>query len=885
MDLVTQLNTSLSGRYVIDREIGRGGMATVYLTRDLRHDRRVALKVLNPELGAVLGIDRFIAEIKVTANLQHPNLLSLFDSGEADGHFFYVMPFVDGESLRSRLAREKQLPVDEALRITTAIAGALDYAHRHGVIHRDLKPENILLHEGQPLVADFGIALAVTNAGGARITQSGISLGTPQYMSPEQATGDRAIDGRTDIYSLGAVLYEMLVGDPPHMASTVQAVAAKVLTEKPHSVRTTRPSVPSYVDAAVARALEKLPADRFATAQELVDALSAKREHDAAVIAGSASASGQSRRAMKVGVKAVYAALLPLAAAIGFGVARWQETAQSQPVLRVLLALPKDVRFNDALAGPNIAVSPQGDRVAYIAIASNSLGELSVRATNQLTPKLLYTGQSIRTPAFSPDGKWLAFAEGKDIKKVSIEGGPVELLSSLPVSPYGLSWGSAGVLVAGTSSTGLYVLPERGGPSRLIPKAETDGANMWPVFLSNGNDLAYLVISAASATEGRLYVRSVRGGAPVGLGLTSNMPLGYVAGQLIYSVPGGALMAVPFDLRRRTLKGQQIQVEQDVVAGDPFFGAKAALSASGTLVFRSERAENQPVLTRGEAVTPIPLELRDFSTPRFSPDGKRVAFTVSSAQSSDIWVLDRTQAQGPLTRLTSGSWNTRPEWTADGRRILFISNRAGENAIWWQPADASGPAELLYQPVERDPFEGLISPDGKWLIYRTGSAGHPARSIFAVEMDRKGKSVPLVADGSPAQMPRLSPNGRWLAYRSGKSGRYEVYVRPFPDSGPRLQVSTEGGGEPLWSRSGELLFYRSPRGIMSVNVSTGAPFAVGDRKLAISGDFLTNESHANYDVVPDGTGFLMLQHAGEGAQTIMVHNWVRELTARTSTPR
>src|SRR5881394_855019 len=204
-------------------------MATVYLARDLRHDRAVALKLLNPELGAVLGIERFLAEIRVTANLQHPNLLPLFDSGQTDGHLFYVMPYVEGESLRARLQREKQLPLDEAIHIATAVASALDYAHRHGVIHRDLKPENILLHEGQPLVADFGIALAVSNAGGGRVTQTGLSLGTPQYMSPEQATGDRAIDGRTDIYSLAAVTYEMLTGDPPHIGSTSQAVIARML--------------------------------------------------------------------------------------------------------------------------------------------------------------------------------------------------------------------------------------------------------------------------------------------------------------------------------------------------------------------------------------------------------------------------------------------------------------------------------------------------------------------------------------------------------------------------------------------------------------------------------------------------------------------------------
>src|SRR6185503_14111256 len=270
-------NTALAERYRVERLIGVGGMATVYLARDLRHDRNVALKLLKPELGAVLGVERFLSEIRVTANLQHPHLLPLFDSGEADGLLYYVMPFVEGESLRSRLDREKQLPVNEAIRITIAVAGALDYAHRHNVVHRDLKPENILLQDGQPVVSDFGIALAVTNAGGTRVTQTGLSLGTPQYMSPEQATGDRVIDARSDIYSLGAVLYEMLTGEPPHTGATVQAIIARVLTDKARSVRATRDMVPENVDAAIQRALAKLPADRFATAKEFADALQDSR--------------------------------------------------------------------------------------------------------------------------------------------------------------------------------------------------------------------------------------------------------------------------------------------------------------------------------------------------------------------------------------------------------------------------------------------------------------------------------------------------------------------------------------------------------------------------------------------------------------------------------
>jgi len=238
-----RLRTALADRYAIEREIGVGGMATVYLAKDLKHNRNVALKVLQPELSAVVGSERFLAEIETTANLQQPNILPLFDSGDADGLLFYVMPFVEGESLREKLDREKQLSVEESVRIATDVAEALQSAHELGVIHRDIKPANILLSRGKPLVADFGIALAVSAAGGDRLTETGLSIGTPQYMSPEQATGDREVDGRGDIYSLACVLYEMLAGDPPHSGSSVQAVIAKVITE---SCRTARePSSPS----------------------------------------------------------------------------------------------------------------------------------------------------------------------------------------------------------------------------------------------------------------------------------------------------------------------------------------------------------------------------------------------------------------------------------------------------------------------------------------------------------------------------------------------------------------------------------------------------------------------------------------------------------------
>ena len=288
MKITAELSAALAGRYVVEREIGRGGMAVVYLARDTKHDRLVAVKVLNPELGAMLGAERFLSEIKTTATLHHPNLLPLFDSGEANGLLYYVMPFLEGESLRTRLEREQQLPIEDAVRIATGIANALSYAHAHGVIHRDLKPENVLLQHGQPIVLDFGIALAVRNAAEGRRTQTGISVGTPQYMSPEQAAGEKHIDARADIYALGALTYEMLAGEAPHTGPSAQAIITKVMSAEPRPVTASRPSVPPYIASAVQRALARVPADRFPSAAEFARAL----EHNAAGMAVTASPPG-----------------------------------------------------------------------------------------------------------------------------------------------------------------------------------------------------------------------------------------------------------------------------------------------------------------------------------------------------------------------------------------------------------------------------------------------------------------------------------------------------------------------------------------------------------------------------------------------------------------
>src|SRR6185437_683879 len=354
------LTTALSDRYVIQRELGSGGMAVVYLAHDRKLDRDVALKVLRPELGAVLGAERFLTEIKISAQLDHPHILTLIDSGDADGMLYYVLPYVRGETLRDKVTRERQLAIDEAFAITKQVASALDYAHRQGLVHRDIKPENILLQEGEAMLTDFGIALAVNKAGGNRLTQTGLSLGTPQYMSPEQATGDRTVDARSDLYSLASVLYEMLVGDPPVTGSNAQVMIAKLMTERPTHVRVLRDTVPEAVDAAIAKALSKTPADRFASAGDFVRALEAGMKPEAATVARPAGGGSRSS-AFKVAVAALIVAAV---AAVAIGV--WTMRGRSTPVVGSQASLSSKTQLTVSGGIYYPAISPDGKQLAFV---------------------------------------------------------------------------------------------------------------------------------------------------------------------------------------------------------------------------------------------------------------------------------------------------------------------------------------------------------------------------------------------------------------------------------------------------------------------------------------------------------------------------------------
>jgi hypothetical protein len=426
MSDMMRLTTALEERYRIERQLGAGGMATVYLATDLKHGREVALKVLRPELGAVLGSERFLAEIKITARLDHPHILTLIDSGAEGGFLYYVLPFVRGESLRDKLNREHQLGLEDALTITRQVASALDYAHRQGVVHRDIKPENILLLEGEAMLADFGIALAVKEAGGNRLTETGLSLGTPQYMSPEQATGDRQLDARSDLYSLAAVLYEMLVGEPPVTGPTAQAMIAKLMTERPIHLRVLRSSVPEAIDAAVAKALDKTPADRYASAGEFARALDAKPAPATVVVPAARSKRGL---VISAGV-----ALGLIAAGLGAFVAMGRLGATRGPAF----ALRDRTQLTSSGSVFASAVSADGKQLAYITHDCGSKGcsySLDLQDVGgNATHRVLDGASAAYGLEWSPDRRNLIFVgtlKGRwGFYLVSALGGPPRYLSS-----------------------------------------------------------------------------------------------------------------------------------------------------------------------------------------------------------------------------------------------------------------------------------------------------------------------------------------------------------------------------------------------------------------------------------------------------------------------
>ncbi len=849
-DPFPQLTNALSDRYRIERELGAGGMATVYLAHDRKHDRKVAIKVLRPELAAVIGAERFLREIKTIANLQHPHILGLIDSGEVSGTAYFVMPFVDGESLRARLHREQQLPIADAVRVAAEIAGALDYAHRHGVIHRDIKPENILLHDGRALVADFGIALAASKAGGARMTETGMSLGTPTYMSPEQAMGEREITARSDVYALGCVTYEMLVGEPPFTGPTAQSIVAKVITAEPAPLSGQRQSVPPGVEDAVLTALAKLPADRFASAAEFAAALMTPMNaarHTTVIRSGRL---GRRRFAW------VPAAIVGVVA-FGLGILAtglvWRRPAPRFPpvLLKYAMTLPDSASLADN-DGSGLAYAPDGSAFAY----SSRVG-LMLRMADRLDAVPVAGARRAVNPFFSADGRWLGFLDGARVMKVPLAGGaPVTICDSC--TGYSFSWGDDDTVryhtapPANPNSRVLMAVSALGGTPYEIARPDSTSTEAFrgPMLVPGTRTVLFSLFSGSSS---RLAALNLDTHTISRFDQQGFSPHWVARGYVTLGSADGSLIALPFDTKRGRPSGPPVTITRDVSQPDGFV-SRAAVSASGAIVYPQAGGYSPRRLVlvgrSGSATLIKGAAGRLLASPRFSPDGRRIALGITEQTgSNDVWVLD--VAQGTWSRLTTSGINKRPIWTPDGTRLVYSSN----DDLWWIVADGSGhPDSLLVANGNR--YAGSVTPDGRTIVFQ--EAASDRNGIRSMVLDSAPVSRLLIPGRFGESAPALSPDGKWLAYESDETGQMEVYVRPYPGPGARVSVSLQGGSEPVWAHSGRELFFRAGDSLMVAAVAPGSTFAITRRRLLFTGSFVRGDSYREYDVAPDDQHFVML---------------------------
>jgi len=833
-DLLEQLKTGLADRYAIVREIGSGGMATVYLAEDLKHHRQVAVKVLRPELAAVVGCERFLQEVQIAANLNHPHILTLIDSGEAEGLLYYVMPYVKGESLRAKLSREKKLPISEAVRIAEEVASALGYAHEQGVVHRDIKPGNILMHEGKAIVADFGIAIALHMAGGSRLTESGLSLGTPEYMSPEQATGDSQLDARSDIYSLAAVLYEMLVGEPPHTGRDTRVVIAKLLTEKPTPPRILRDTVPRSLDEAVMKALAKVPADRFSTTVAFAEAIT--RPH---ALSESLSHLTTHRRPL----------MLTLASLLGLGILTaalftWLRTpgpvgpGGTETMLR-LVASGTSIRY--------VTLSPDGRFVAYVG-EQRGQRDLFVRPVSegqaiQLTDDAALEGD----PAFSPDGERIAFHRQDSlyapyaIWTVGTFGGQaIKVINGgrYPTwSPDGTRLGF--VREAPNEHDVLMTAAANGSDERELFRNEDPYFTMGnPSWSPDDSHLAVLRTLGGMSAE--IWLISLEGEATQLTGHAADIytwdpvytPDG--SGVLHTSNRGGVpdLWVIPVDGGEpERLTSSPATESSPSIAGD---GAIAYVNVGyGTelLVYDLED-HTRRVLT---------ANTNPLWAPVFSPDGSTVAVSRAEADGAwHIWLFDIVAGSG--NQLTFGSPpQIYPQFMPSGDQILyssltFQSSAPQSDAQVFRVPAGGGPPVALTLPIDSATYAD-VSPDGTQLVYTRG-----ARLYIAPITGGEARLLPP----SYGTVARWSPDGQWIAFSRDQTFVSGVFVIR-PDGTDERRIA-ETGGWPMWlpdsKRVGYVVIGSDGSQALVVPLEGGAPRPLADITF-------TGYNHL-FDITSDG---------------------------------
>jgi serine/threonine protein kinase len=873
------------GPYEILAPAGAGGMGEVYKAKDTRLDRIVAIKILPAHLSSNVDLKaRFEREARTVSSLSHPHICALYDIGEQDGVNYLVMEFLEGQTLSERLSKGA-LPMEQVLRHSIQIADALDKAHKEGIIHRDLKPGNIMLTKSGVKLLDFGLAkLESTEAQPIvgvsalateqrSLTAEGTILGTLQYMSPEQLEG-RDTDARTDIFSFGAVLYEMATGRKAFTGKSQASLIAAILQTNPPSISSIEPLSPPAFDRLVQHCLAKDPEDRWQNAHDLMAQLKWILEGGSdSGVAAPVAARRRTREHFRWSLLGAFiGALLTLIGA-------WFFFGRPQPDPHIgthlILPIPEtdQLTFKDR---PFFAISPDGRSIVYSANRNNK-SQLFFRKLDSSEPVPLPGTENAAAPFFSPDGQWVAFNQESKLKKISVSGGSSIVITEADFVLGGTWTKDQGIVAIPDWAVGnrLYSFPVTRGETQELARADqkkNERVLLWPEVLPNGKGVLLTMWSGGTLMDSSIVVQPLPKGERKAIIKKGSFPKYIDTGHILFA-QGTSVFAVPFDKEKLDVTGSAVPVLDGVAISADSAHSAYSISRNGTLVYIPGKIMTQDrrlvSFDRNGKETALTDLVRPFLDPDISPDGKRIAFVLRS-QTYDVWQLDLNREI--LTRISFYGDELGPIWTPDGKRVIYSSSQKGQYGLYWKPVDGSQPEEALLTN-DFNQYAQSCTPDGKFLAFRQVNDLNTTSDIGILSLQRDHKVTMLLHSEFYEQGGMFSPDGRWIAYSTNESGHPEVYVQTFPDGGEKTQVSTHGGNHPRWAHNGRELFYwQDNNKFMTVTIRMAPTLSISKPALVLEGEF------ESFDEFPDGR-FLAVKPIKDAAPIHLhvIFGWLDQL--------